>query len=415
MKIAIASSSLPPGFGISTYVDEISKCLYTKGHEVMVFVTDTRDLSLETYEYPVHLTKIPISSKNDEYHLLRRFYEAVISFGPDAILINDCIYASNILPSLPPECIRASVVHGYRPGFGFDGHRLIASAAIHNYDCLDWIIGTSKHMCSGLNKYYRISSEMIKLVYNGIKPHLTYGHEITNNIDNSKKVILFAGGSNPTKGWDVFLKAVKILAKSNSTELKIIWIGGTDSPPNALKKSGLLHQVIDWKGVLPLTSLREILSHTHILAMPSRAEACPMLLIDGLSMGAVPVVSDCPSAMMEIVNDSKCGMVTEVGNAKELANGLSKLLSQPQTVRDMSTRAQEYFMKTLHIDITCNKLLDLLTKRRTNFSPQKIAFPFGKIYPFHRRPYKYSKWNPLGFYERWKFIFGILPPPLKYQ
>lgn len=414
MKIAIASSSLPPGFGISVYVDEISKCLYRQGHQVMVFVTDTRDLSSETYEYPVHLTKIPISSKNHEYDLIRQFYEAVINFGPDAILISDCIYASNILPSLPPECIRASVVHGYRPGFGFDGHRLITSAAIHNYDCLDWIIGTSKHMCLGLNKYYRISSEMIKLVYNGINPHQTCGYEMSDNIDNSKKTILFAGGSNPTKGCDVFLKAVKILTKSNSMDWKIIWIGGADSPPNALKKSGLLHKVIDWKGMLPLASLREILSHAHVLAMPSKAEACPMLLIDGLSMGAVPVVSDCPSAMMEIVNDAQCGLVSKAGNAEDLANCFSHLLTRPKTMIEMSIRGKEYFHKNLTIDNTCTSLLSLLTTRRNDFRPRYAMFPSGKIYPNHRKKYKYSKWHPLGIYERFKLIFGILPSELKY-
>ena len=42
MKIAIASSSLPPGLGISSYVDEISKWFQNHGIEIMVFVTDIR-------------------------------------------------------------------------------------------------------------------------------------------------------------------------------------------------------------------------------------------------------------------------------------------------------------------------------------------------------------------------------------
>ncbi len=414
MKIAIASSSLPPGFGISVYVDEISNCLIKKGHEVMVFLTDNNDLNSEVYEYTVYHTKIPNSSRNDEYRLLRHFYKAVIEFGPDAILISDCIYAANILPCLPPECVRASVVHGYRPGFGFDEHRLITSAAIHNYDYLDWIIGTSNHMCLGLNENYGIKSEMIKLVYNGIKSPQGYHYETNHHVDDFKKVILFAGGSNPTKGCDVFLKAIKILAKSSYADWKVIWIGGTESPPKILKKSGLLNKTIDWKGTLPLTSLREILSYTHILAMPSRYEACPMLLIDGLSMGAVPVVSDCPSAMMEIVNDSQCGLVSKVGNSEDLANSISFLLSRPKTVTEMSIRGKEYFNKNLAIEHTCNHLLSLLTTRRDDFWPRPALFPSGKLYPHHRKKYRYSKFHPFGVYERIKLSFGILPSPLKY-
>lgn len=413
MKIAIASSSLPPGLGISSYVDEISKWFQNHGIEIMVFVTDIREVNPKNYEYPVHVSKIPISQKN-EYLLVKEFYDALLRFMPNALLINDCIYASNVLLSLPTSCIRVSVVHGYRPGFGFDGHRLLTTAAIHNHYWLDWVVAINRHMQDGLINYYGIPSEKVKLLYNGMKPLNYFNLTASRRFDETQKLILFAGGSNFTKGWDILLKAAKILTSSHPSGWKIIWVGGEGGPPKVLKKSGMLGGNIEWKGKLTRSSLIELLGRTHILAMPSRAEGCPMLLLEGLSMGTVPVVSDCPSAMMEIVNDSKCGMVTEVGNAKELAKGLSKLLSQPKIVCDMSTRAQEYFLKTLHIDITCNKLLDLLTTRRTNFSPQKIVFPFGKIYPFHRRPYKYSKWNPFGFYERWKFIFGILPPPLKY-
>lgn len=414
MKIAIASSSLPPGLGISSYVDEIGKWFQNHGIEITVFVTDIREVNPRNYEYPVHVTKIPISQK-DEYPSIKEFYDAMLDFMPDALLINDCIYASNILPSLPSTCIRASVVHGYRLGFGLNGHRLLTTAAIHNHYWLDWVVAINRHMQDGLITRYGIPSEKVKLLYNGMEPLKYSNLSASRRFDETEKTILFAGGSNFTKGWDILLKAAKILMHSHSSKWKLIWVGGEGAPPKVLKKSGMLGDNIEWKGKLTRSSLIELLGCTHILAMPSRAEACPMLLLEGLSRGAVPVVSDCPSAMMEIVNDSKCGIVTEVGNAKELAKGLSKLLSQPKTIYDMSTRAQEFFMKNLHIDFTGNKLLDLLTKRRTNFSPQKIAFPFGKIYPFHRRPYKYSKWNPFGFHERWKFIFGILPPPLKYQ
>ena len=42
------------------------------------------------------MTKIPISQK-DEYRSIKEFYEAILGFMPNALLINDCIYGSNIL------------------------------------------------------------------------------------------------------------------------------------------------------------------------------------------------------------------------------------------------------------------------------------------------------------------------------
>jgi len=412
LKIAVASSSLPPGLGISSYVDEINQFLYRQGHDVMVFVTDIRDTDTTNYEFPVHVTKIPRSKRN-ELLSINRFRDAMLCFSPDAILINDCIYASNILPSLPTSILRVSVVHGYRPGFGIDGHRLLTSAAIHNHFWLDWIVAINQHMCDGLIKDYGIPSDKVKLVYNGINPLVNSDLSEYRNSDEAKKVILFAGGTNFTKGWDTFLKAAKLLSRSQSSKWEIIWIGGGTEPPKALKKSGMLNRNIKWKGVLSRSSVIELLGQTHLLVMPSRAEACPMLLLEGLSMGAVPVVSDCPSAMMEIVKDSNCGIVTKVGDAKELSERLAHLLANQKTISEMSKQGQQYFMKNLHIDITCNKILELLSTRRSNFLPEQTKFPSGKIYPFHLRPYKYSKWNPLGFYERLKLISGILPSPLK--
>ncbi len=408
MKIAIASSSLPPGFGISVYVDELSKCLHKQGHNIKVFVTDTYDYSLETYEYPVHFTKIPVS-EHDEFKYIEEFYNAIMHFNPDALLINDCIYASNILPFISPTCARISIVHGYRERFGLDGHKLVTSVAIHNYEYLDWIVGTSNSICTGLSRKYGINHKMIKLIYNGIEPHQPDSSNSDLKVDKLKRTIVFAGGSNPTKGSDVFLKALKILDKRKYNNLKVVWIGGEEHPPKALKKSGLLEKFVVWTGTIPIMTLREILSNSHILAMPSRAEACPMLLIDALSMGIVPVVSDCPSAMREIVHEGNCGLVSKVGSHINLANCISELISNPSNIDEKSICAKEYFKKNLIIDRTCENLLNIIKERPSNFPlPQKI-FPNGNLYAFHRRKYKYTKWNPLGLYERWKLINGFLP------
>ena len=77
MKIAITSSSLPPGLGISTYVNELSMYFSKQGYEIKVFVTDTTDYSLEKFEYPVHFINIPVS-KNDEFETLKEFFNSII-------------------------------------------------------------------------------------------------------------------------------------------------------------------------------------------------------------------------------------------------------------------------------------------------------------------------------------------------
>jgi len=414
MRIAIASSCLPPAAGIGTFVDDLAKCYQNHNVETKVFVTTIPDLNPKDYDYPVHINKIPVLRKEEYFHI-KQFLQAILDFMPDAIVNNDCIYASNILQSLPTGCVRASVVHGYREGFGFDGHPTIIAAAIHNHEWLDWIFAISGYMRDGLIKRYSLPAEQVKLIYNGINPLDISDSELSRKFENSEKIILFGGGSNLTKGWDTFFKACKILTSFHPSGWKIIWVGGNIKPPNVLKKSAMLNGRIEWKGKLPRSELIDLLGRIHILAMPSRAEGCPALLAEGLSMGVVPVVSNCPSAMEEIVNDYKCGIVTKVGNAKELAKGLSELLSSPEILCRMSTRARKTFEKNLHIDITCQKHLELLKTHRSSFSPKPKAFPFGKIYPFHRRGHKYPKWNPLGLIERWRFINGILPKPLKYK
>ena len=164
MKIAISTSGLPPGFGISVFVDELSKWFFNrKDYDIMVFATTSQILSPDDYLYPVEYFKIP-ASKAEEFIIIKKFKEKLFNFDPDVLIINNCIYASNILPILKRECIRLSYVHGYRERFGINGHKGLTRAAIHNHEYLDWIIASNSPMYNGLVKDYKIPSYNIKII-----------------------------------------------------------------------------------------------------------------------------------------------------------------------------------------------------------------------------------------------------------
>ena len=155
-------------------------------------------------DYPYRLVDIPVPKKmEDEYKSLVHLYDLIREFSPRAIINNDNIYLSNLLPYFAPEIVRLSVVHGFRRiGLNWDAHLVIFNAALVNYQHVDYIIALSTPMKEAIINKLGCPDDQVKVVFNGLirstceRKKLQYpGRPIQ---------IVFGGGNNRTKGADVF-------------------------------------------------------------------------------------------------------------------------------------------------------------------------------------------------------------------
>jgi glycosyltransferase involved in cell wall biosynthesis len=83
-----------------------------------------------------------------------------------------------------------------------------------------------------------------------------------------------------------------------------------------------------------------LLADSAILAMPSRWEAFPYLLLEALSSGLAVVAADV-GGVRECVRDHENGLLIKAGDARELAMALQELLASDSLRQRLASVAPE--------------------------------------------------------------------------
>ena len=106
--------------------------------------------------------------------------------------------------------------------------------------------------------------------------------------------ICYAGKISRPKGVPEMLKALAAIAGDNSVPpFELTMAGGCQD--DVLKDSlAELPDYVTWLGQIPQPSLAELLRRTDIFVLPSYFEGLPLVLIEAMASGAVPVSTDLP-------------------------------------------------------------------------------------------------------------------------
>lgn len=405
MRFIIGTSGIKSGGGIGTYVEELTKWLIFNDNDVLICLTSLQK-QVPILDYDLYVTIVE-NKKEDELRAIISLFEVIKNYKPDVIINNDNIYISGLLPSLDSKIIRISVVHGHRDGLGWDHHKIINNAAIYNYRYIDWIIAISKYMANSLKEKRFIPLNQVHTIYNGILPKNESFVSFNRRLKYKTIKILFAGGGKREKGAKYLYHALKKKGPISS-DIKIYWAGNL--PQSGLFSFNNLNKLPNTEvyGLLAREELLDLLSECHYLLMPSLAEGCPMLLLEAMSLGVVPIVSDCHSAMMEIVNDGKCGHLIKERSSDSIRKFLLSISENHVNWENFATKALEYFNKNLHIDILGNKIMELSSLKRQGINDITQIFPPKGLISFHRRKYEGSKLSLRNLLLRYNNITGRL-------
>ena len=106
--------------------------------------------------------------------------------------------------------------------------------------------------------------------------------------------ICYAGKISRPKGVPEMLKALAMLAEDSEVPaFELTMAGGCQD--DALKDSlDELPDYVTWLGQIPQPALAELLRRTDIFVLPSYFEGLPLVLIEAMASGAVPVSTDLP-------------------------------------------------------------------------------------------------------------------------
>jgi glycosyltransferase involved in cell wall biosynthesis len=94
-------------------------------------------------------------------------------------------------------------------------------------------------------------------------------------------------------------------------------------------------------GFLPNADVLKLLSQSDVLLMTSDFEGLPVVLLEAMSRGCVPVVTRTDSGMGEVVQDGKNGFLLPVGDVAGFVERLTKLSADPGKLRKLQRAAFE--------------------------------------------------------------------------
>lgn len=388
MKILIASSSAPDrGAGISTYCREIAEGFTAKGYEI--FYASPPPDSFEWLEKNnIKFVSTPFSPAMDK--LVWEVLEFIKKNNITAIINNDNAVLQNIAPFFNKTFISV----------GHLDTTVIASLLGHNIDWVDYTVAISSDMQINLMRKFQLPPYRCPVIHNGIMDRQS---AFKRNITNKKIKIVFGGGLIPRKGGDIIKK---LLLKASNSKLDNLHFDIFGEIPKGIPTELKNNNNIEFHGKLSHLLYTQKVAEGDIFLLPSRAEGCPMALLEAMCFGLVPITSNGIGAMRWIVTNGKNGFVCDLANwdrqCLQVLEYLSKNHSEVDRLKKESRLSYEEDFK---VEYTVTKLEGLLN--RPTLEKEKHPKQT-KIISWHRWPnssliqrinYRLGRLLTYGYYQ----------------
>lgn len=103
----------------------------------------------------------------------------------------------------------------------------------------------------------------------------------------------------------------------------------------------------------------QIMGANDIFLLPTRFEGSPVTILEALSVGIVPVVSDLPGGIREIVTED-IGRTIPVGNNQGFADAIAELDADRPKLQALKQNARKLAMAKFDIRVTADNYFELL-------------------------------------------------------
>jgi glycosyltransferase involved in cell wall biosynthesis len=172
-----------------------------------------------------------------------------------------------------------------------------------------------------------------------------------------QKVVVAAGKLGGRKGFDRLIEAYRPIAHQRPDWQLHIYGGGPQRQRLAdLIEDNDLGEYVVLKGVTD--QMQQVLEEAGIVALSSRFEGLPMVLIEAMTKG-VPIVSvDCPNGPAEIVVDGVTGRLVPNDDMDAFTEALLAMMDDPEGRAKMGEQALKY-AEQYQVDRVTQTWLDL--------------------------------------------------------
>jgi glycosyltransferase involved in cell wall biosynthesis len=155
----------------------------------------------------------------------------------------------------------------------------------------------------------------------------------------------FVGSLMEAKGWRLVVEAVERL-RLKGCSVRVLLAGtGPDEP--AVRELAVAHpDYIDYVG-FAAEPQHSVMPRLDVLAVPSRREGMPMVIIEAMSVG-VPVIATNVGGIAEAVVDGETGLLIK-RSPEHLVHAIETVLHSREILGRLSARARVVFLERFEI------------------------------------------------------------------
>ncbi len=228
------------------------------------------------------------------------------------------------------------------------------------YPMANKIIAVSDSVSQNLIQKFKIPSDKISVIYNGIN---------INEIQSKKNEVLPAyckkpyiigiGGLRPEKNFSLLIKSFAIVSKKR-TDLNLLILGEGYDRANLEK---LVSQLNLKKQVfLPgiVSNPYPYLAQAEILILSSNYEGFPNVILESIACKVPVIATNCNSGISEILRDEKTGLLVDMFNEISMATAIEKLLENKHLKETLTINAYTEVLSNFNIEKTIKSYEEIL-------------------------------------------------------
>lgn len=186
---------------------------------------------------------------------------------------------------------------------------------------------------------------------------LSDAHKFSKILNNNNSLrILFFGRITSSKGLNVIIDAFKLIY-NQPIEVYFNCAGKGPEESTFIKEiKNLMNDNFSHLGVLTGNSKLEVLKNNDVFILPSLSgEGLPMALLEAMSFGLVPIVTD-DGSMKYVVTDNVNGFIVNKSSPEEIVSKILELANNRNLLQELSQMAQEHIFKNYNPNLYINQL-----------------------------------------------------------
>jgi len=292
------------------------------------------------------------SSRENQYLEIKRLFDLLPT--EDGALVVNYQFEMEMLDHYPVRQTVYQLVH--------DDYNLGLAKKYHHV--VDVFIAHNKHIYEQLLKAIPSRSSNIYYQPHGV-PLPTY-YRVHSEGGETTLRLLFLGRMNKLKGIFDLPVIHRLLKEKN---IKVEWTCIGNGPEK--EKLTQLWKEENVRFISPATNdeVLKVASEQDVFVLPTKFEGSPVSLLETMSVGLVPVITDLEGSIQEIVTE-EIGFRIAMDNNQGFVKAIARLNADRKLMKSMSANARKKIESTYAVTLTAGGYHDLFKQYKKNFHPK---------------------------------------------